>query len=325
MFWRQVYFLSTALCLLPNALLAADQRAILELAINEVKKGEVVVFLRDSDVLVRVKDLEAAGLKSLAGAREYIRGDDYVPLNSLAPQVSFKLDERDLTLSLTAEPSLLGYNRVSIQPNKPPDMVYSEDPSGFLNYSFYLRDFKRTEAFGEFGMTIKNSLLYSGLLKNGDGSIVRGLSNLTISDRHSLNRTVVGDRLVSSDVLGGSLAIGGIGFFRDFGLDPYFVQYPGLNFSGAVSTPSTIDVYVNGQLLRRVPLPPGQFDLKDLPVPKQFESPLGKQGEFYLENVPPGRHKAIIEYKDKTCRFILDVPSSEEPLVQLGNFRCQMP
>src|SRR5262249_377800 len=64
-----------------------------------------------------------------------------------------------------------------------------------------------------------------------------------------------------------SLVMGGVSFFRDFGLDPYFVQYPGLNFSGAVSTPSTVDVYVNGQLLRRVPLPPGQFELKDLPVP----------------------------------------------------------
>jgi outer membrane usher protein len=267
MFWRQFYFLFMFLCLLPKALLAADQRAILDLSINEVKKGEVVVFLQAPDVLVRVKDLEAAGLKSFAGRRENISGDDYVLLGSLAPQVSFKLDERDLTLSLTAQPSLLGYNLLEIEPNKPPDIIYSEDASGFLNYSVNLRDFKRTDAFGEFGITIKNSLLYSGILRNGDGSIVRGLSNLTISDRQSLNRTVVGDRLVSSDLLGGSLAMGGIGFFRDFGLDPYFVQYPGLNFSGAVSTPSTVDVYVNGQLLRRVPLPPGQFELKDLPVP----------------------------------------------------------
>ena len=161
----------------------------------------------------------------------------------------------------------MGYNLLEIQPNKPPDIVYSEDTSGFLNYSVNLRDFKRTDAFGEFGITIKNSLLYSGILRNGDGNIVRGLSNLSISNRQSLNRTVVSDRLVSSDLLGGSLAIGGVSFFRDFGLDPYFVQYPGLNFSGAVSTPSTVDVYVNGQLLRRVPLPPGQFELKDLPVP----------------------------------------------------------
>jgi outer membrane usher protein len=58
---------------------------------------------------------------------------------------------------------------------------------------------------------------------------------------------------------------------------------------------------------------------------KQFESPVGKQGEFYLENVPPGRHAAIVEHKDKTCEFILDVPSSAEPVVQLGNVRCQMP
>src|SRR4030095_1497880 len=213
--FRQVYFISMALFLLPKALLAADQRAILELTINEIKKAEVVVFLREPDVLVRVKDLEAAGIKSFAGRRENIFGDDYVLLSSLAPQVNFKLDERDLTLSLTAQPSLLGYNLLEIQPNKPPDIIYSEDTSGFLNYSVNLRDFKRTDTFGEFGITIKNTLLYGGILRNADGSIVRGLSNLTISDRQSLNRTVVGDRLVSSDLLGGSLAMGGIGFFRD--------------------------------------------------------------------------------------------------------------
>src|SRR4029077_360666 len=145
-------FLFMFLCLLPKALLAADQRAILDLSINEVKKGEVVVFLQERDVLVRVKDLEAAGLKSFAGRRENISGDDYVLLGSLAPQISFKLDERDLTLSLTAQPSLLGYNLLEIEPNKPPDIIYSEDASGFLNYSVNLRDFKRTDAFGEFGI-----------------------------------------------------------------------------------------------------------------------------------------------------------------------------
>jgi hypothetical protein len=70
--------------LVAKTLLAADQRAILDLSINEVKKGEVVVFLQSADVLVRVKDLEAAGLKSFAGRRENISGDDYVLLGSLA-------------------------------------------------------------------------------------------------------------------------------------------------------------------------------------------------------------------------------------------------
>src|SRR5262249_34454458 len=201
------------LFLFAKALLAADQRAILELSINEVKKGEVVVFLRELDVLVSVKDLEAAGLKSFAGQRENISGDDYVLLASLAPEISFKLDERDLTLSLAAQPSLLGYNLLEIQQNKPTAIVYSDVTSGYFNYAVNLRDFKRTDAFGELGITIKNSLLYSGILRNGDGSIVRGLSNLTVSNRQSLNRTVLGDRLISSDLLGGSLVMGGVSFF----------------------------------------------------------------------------------------------------------------
>jgi outer membrane usher protein len=267
MFWCLVYFLSAVPFLLPKALFAEDQRAILELRINDVKKGEVVIFLRESDVLVRVKDLEEAGLRSVVGRRENIRGDEYVLLNSLAPQVTFKIDERDLALSLTVQPSLLGHNILEMQANKPRDIIYSEDTSGFLNYSVNLRDFRRTDAFGEFGITVKNSLLYSGILRNEAGGVVRGLSNLTISDRQSLTQTVFGDRLVSSDLLGGSLAIGGISYSREFGLDPYFVRSPGLNFSGSVSTPSTVDVYVNGQFLRSVPLPPGQFALKDLPVP----------------------------------------------------------
>ena len=45
------------------------------------------------------------------------------------------------------------------------------------------------------------------------------------------------------------------------------MRSPGLNYSGAVATPSTAEIYVNNQLLRRVTLPPGEFELKDLPVP----------------------------------------------------------
>ena len=36
---------------------------------------------------------------------------------------------------------------------------------------------------------------------------------------------------------------------------------------GANATPSTMDVYVNGQLVSRQPLPPGSFQLQNLPVP----------------------------------------------------------
>jgi outer membrane usher protein len=266
--FRRLFCLSCFLVSLQSTVLrAADQRAIFELKVNEVKMGEVSVLLRDSDVLVRLKELQAAGLKVLPEDHEIIRGEPFVPLSSLAPQVTFKVDEKDLTLNLIAQASILGFNRFDVQSNRPAGIGYGEDPSGFVNYSLSLRDFKYSTAFSEAGVTIRNSLLYGAVSRNEDGSFVRGLSNLTISNRENLNRTVLGDRLVTSDVLGGSLVMGGISFFREFSLDPYFVRNPGLNYSGAVATPSTIDVYVNGQLLRRVPLPPGEFELKDLPVP----------------------------------------------------------
>jgi len=107
------------LLFLPRVVNAADQRALLELRVNEVKRGEVAVVLRDGDVLVKLKDLQAAGLRAHAGQQESLQDEPYVLLSSLAPQVSFKIDEKDLSLNLTAQPSILGFNRYDAQSNRP--------------------------------------------------------------------------------------------------------------------------------------------------------------------------------------------------------------
>ena len=250
----------------PQITTAEDQQALLELKVNEVASGEVGVLLRGNDVLIRLKDLQEAGLKSFEGRQEIILGENYVLLSSLAPQLLFKVDDRNLSLNLTVQPSILGFHRFDDQTNKPRGLLYAENPSSFFNYSVNLRDFKYFSGFGELGVSLQNTLLYSAISRNEDGAFVRGLSQFTISNRANLNRVVLGDRLVSSDILGGSLVMSGVGFFREFNLDPYYVRSPGLNYSGAVATPSTAEVYVNNQLLRRVALPPGEFELKDLPV-----------------------------------------------------------
>ncbi len=59
--------------------------------------------------------------------------------------------------------------------------------------------------------------------------------------------------------------------------------------------------------------------LKDQAV----ESPIGKKGEFYLENVPVGAHDALIEDEGQHCRFVLVVPDSPEPILKLGEVICQ--
>jgi outer membrane usher protein len=57
---------------------------------------------------------------------------------------------------------------------------------------------------------------------------------------------------------------------------------------------------------------------------KVFDSPVGRQGEFYLENVPAGRHSATVEHKDKTCNFTIDVPNLDESEIKLGTLKCQL-
>jgi len=246
---------------------ATDQRAILEIKVNSEKKGETDVVLRGDDVLVRVADLQSVGMASVTGRKETIGGDSFVSLRSLAPMLLFDVNEKDLALDLTLTPEAFGAHVFSGRDFRPEKMEYREDTSGFVNYAVSTNNFKSIDAFAEVGVTIKNALLYNSVSRNTNGEIVRGLTNVTISDRDRNIRTIIGDRLINSDTLGGSITMGGLSYFRDFALDPYFVRNPGLNYSGAVGTPSSLDVYSNGRLVRRIALPPGQFQLKDLPVP----------------------------------------------------------
>ncbi len=92
------------------------------------------------------------------------------------------------------------------------------------------------------------------------------LTNLTFDWRDKLTRIIAGDSTATSDVLGGGLVMGGLSVTRTFALDPYFMMLPSTQLGGTVLTPSTVDVYVNGQLVRRDTLAPGQFNLQNVPL-----------------------------------------------------------
>jgi outer membrane usher protein len=244
---------------------SADQRAIFAVKVNTAAKGDLDLILRGEDVLVRVRHLRELGMVSVNGRQEIVRGESYVSLRSLAPIVSYVIDHEQLAVDMTFAPEAFGEYVIAGNENRPQKMEYREDTSGFINYAVNARNFNRIDAFSELGLTIKNALVYSGL-SFADAGVVRGISNVTVNNQENTRRFVVGDRLVNSDSLGGSITMAGLSYFRDFTLDPYYIRNPGINYSGAVSIPSTLDVYSNGILVRRVPLPPGQFQLRDLPL-----------------------------------------------------------
>ncbi|HEY6100551.1 MAG TPA: fimbria/pilus outer membrane usher protein, partial [Anaeromyxobacter sp.] len=140
------------------------------------------------------------------------------------------------------------------------------DASGFVNYSAQLRTDRRASGFAEAGASQGGRLLYSSGQILTDGTAVRGLSSLTLDDVGALRRLVLGDSFASSTALGGGVLLGGISLAREYGLDPYFIRFPMPRLAGFASTPSTLDVYVNGVLARQVPLAPGGYDISNLPV-----------------------------------------------------------
>ncbi len=254
--------------LLPAVLSGGQrERVLLPVSVNGVAKGDLLAFLENGDLFLRVADLEGAGVRGFSGRRVSEPDGDLVSLGSLAPDITFSLDLDAVALTLTTLPRYLGNTTRDLRTLRPDAITYSADTSAFLNYAVNWRDLKSFDAFAEAGFSLRGNLLYSSGSRDSDGRFTRGLTNYTVDDRARMTRWVIGDGVASAGTLGGALLLGGVSVSRNFELDPYFVRYPTFALSGAVTTPSTADVYVNGAIVRREVLPPGQFDLTNLQVP----------------------------------------------------------
>jgi outer membrane usher protein len=256
----------------PNSAPDEGHPAFFVASVNQVEIGDVLVILRGDDVLMKVSDLEKSGMHVEGGRREKNGEDPMVSLRSLTPKVTFVLDERSLTLTLTADSSLFGGSTLDLRAKRPEGIIYDNATSLFVNYSvgrseLQSPDQSRWNGFAETGLSVRGHLLYtSGQLSATDGSWDRLLTHLTLDLRDRLTSIVLGDVNSSSDALGGGGMLGGVSVARNFGLDPYFVFLPTQQLSGTALTPSMVEVYVNGQLVHRETLAPGQFNLQNLPL-----------------------------------------------------------
>ena len=244
---------------------ADDQRALLSMTINQVDKGEVLVVLREADVLVGVRALEKLGVHAVTGKRESIAGETFVSLASLAPGITFELDERALALRLAAQPELLDSVERNLASGRP-DIEFRRDSSGFANYAINLRGANSYDVFTDLGVSTHGAFLGTTVSAVSDRPLTRGLTSATFDQRDDLRRIVVGDAFANSGLLGGGALLGGVTVSKEYSVDPYFVRYPTFSLSGAITTPSIAEVYVNDRLVGTEQLAPGQFALSQLPI-----------------------------------------------------------
>jgi outer membrane usher protein len=242
------------------------QAAPLTLFVNEKQEATSTVFLRGNDALVLRKDLEDAGLRHVpATSEETIDGRTYISLAQLTPAVRYRIDERTLELRIHAPPQYFDTAVINLRQGAPRDIVQHRDVGAFFNYAPRLIDFRTLAASGEGGVSVGGHLLYSGISYDPTNRVLRGLTNLTIDEPQEMRRWVFGDSFVAGGgPLGGAVFLGGLSVGRAFELDPYFIKFPTPTTIGTALSASTVDVYVNGVLQRRVPVNPGTFQLQNI-------------------------------------------------------------
>ena len=69
--------------------------------------------------------------------------------------------------------------------------------------------------------------------------------------------------------------------------------------------------------------PAESYEVKMQVGEKEIAFPTGKGGELYLENVPPGTYRAVVEIPANPCSFDLTVPETDEMIVDLGRVICE--
>lgn len=245
---------------------APTTTGIYALVVDGVAQGDIQVRLRGADVLAPVARLQEVGIDVSQRPQETIEGAAYIPLPSLAPAMTYAIDTQELILRLDNQARLGQTALLDLQSRPPPNIEYSRPLSSFLNYAVQARNFNAFDGFGEFGASWHGHLLLSDFRMRYDGKFIRGLSSLTFDDRPGMRRVVVGDSFSQTGLLGGGLFIGGVKLTRQFSLNPYFIRFPSFGMSGAVSTQSQAQVYVNGRLVGTQNIQPGAFELQNIPM-----------------------------------------------------------
>lgn len=262
------------LCLIitPFGAQAAEKIVIKAVVNGETKSDYFAVITPDNDLLIAPDDLRSMGLRDGRWTITEINGMPYVSVRSLEGAAA-RFDKETLSLFLTVPARMLGARPViDLNPQRPQRVYFPDEFSAFLNYS---ANYVKTNPLGLDTLTLSNKIgVHSGKLlfltdtiyiKNElRENFVRLLSSVTYEERDDRRRYVVGDAFASTGALGSTVNVGGISISKVYQVDPYFIKRPMFYTTGLATYPSEASIYLDGALIRKDRLPPGEFEIKNL-------------------------------------------------------------
>ena len=116
------------------------------------------------------------------------------------------------------------------------------------------------------GPVLESEFTYEDSELNGDGDLYRACTRLIVDDPARTVRYAGGDLTLRGEGFQDSLDILGFGVVRSFAMQPGRNVRPTGRREYTIERPSSVDVLVNGAVVRRLRLQPGTYDLRDIPL-----------------------------------------------------------
>ena len=253
----------------------AEETVILTVSLNTISHGELFIKRNSSGILlIKRDDLQHIGFKVSTVPVTIVDNEPYIALTSLTG-VTAQLDESVLSLDLRAGAEWLDLPQV-LRNFSPSPSPYSPSTttSSFINYRLDHGAGNDTDV-NVWSVTTQGGVRQGNLLLLSDGYYqhylgseqpVRLSTSLTWDRPATYSRWVAGDFIASAGEPSGPLSMGGLSFATAYSLIPNLTTYPLGTFGAVATLPSEADIFVNGILVRRERLTPGNYRFQNLPV-----------------------------------------------------------
>ena len=250
--------------------------AVLEVTLSDTQPGEMMVVLRDAEgrLYLEDKDFPRLRLHVPQTAPYMYEGRRFFEPKAIKG-CSVAIDESLQRAVITAPASTLDTTHLSAAERRSPD-VTPASPGAFLNYQLSAQQIDGQNlggAYAELGVFAGAGVLTStGVARYGgtgtgiDNQLVRLDTAFTRDFPATLETLNLGDAISDGASWGNAVRYAGVRWSRNFGLRPDLLTTPLLATSGTATVPSTVDVFVNNQLVTSSQLPPGPFVIDRLPT-----------------------------------------------------------
>jgi outer membrane usher protein len=263
------------LCLAAPAIAASAPElteAVMEVTLSDTEPGEMIVVVRGPEGRLYLDESDFARLRlHVPQTAPYLfEGRRFFDPRAIKG-CTLTIDESAQRVLIRAPTSSLDTTHLSAAERRSPD-VTPASPGAFMNYQLSAQQIDGQNiggAFAELGVFAGAGVLTSTAVArygSTDNQLVRLDTTYTRDFPATLETLNLGDSISDGGSWGYALRYAGVRWSRNFGLRPDLLTTPLLATAGTATVPSTVDVFVNNQLVTSSQLPPGPFVVDRLPA-----------------------------------------------------------